>query len=308
MSSVFVLGATGSIGIDVSLSFLNHGFKVYGLARNQEKADYLISKEIIPVIGSASDVDVWGPIVEKVDVVIEAIADFSNPQTAQTIFNKLKEITAKRPSLLPIYTSGTLVYGATDAGEFIDENTTYKPTLDVLLERIKLEEKYRAIGGVVIQPSFVYGRAGSGSGLYFRLATKPKDGVVSVFGTSDQYRSFVHSYDLAQLYLLAALKSSISRGQTYIASVNYFKTEEVIRAMARAANVEVKSVVFTEPPKEDFLANLLAVSSVTVGKKAMLTLGWNPQQPSIIDDTQRYYNAWNLSKPVHFLDAESSTK
>ncbi|EFA81918.1 hypothetical protein PPL_05150 [Heterostelium album PN500] len=294
MSSVLVLGSTGAIGFDIAAAFLNKGFKVYGLTRDQEKAKFLQKNEIIPIVGNAGDVNVWSPIAEKVDVVIEAVGDFTNPATSDSIFAKLKEISAKRKELTVIYTSGGMVYGEHDQ-ELVFENSKKVVVNGLISGRVDIENQYLSIGAIVVQPSFVFGRKGSASGVYFDIATK-HTGDVTIFGKATQYRSFVHSYDLAQLYLLIALRGQSLRGEVFIANSHYIRTEELIRDVARVANIPIKSVNYVSPPDDNPMAQILAVSLKLSSKKAQTILGWNPTQPSLSDDIERYYQAWKLSK------------
>ncbi|EFA86732.1 hypothetical protein PPL_00537 [Heterostelium album PN500] len=304
MSSILVLGATGTIGFQICLAFLNKGFKVYGLVRNQNKADILLKNEklhlltfyskVIPVVGCASDTKRWGKVAETVDVVIEAVSDNDNPETVNIIFEKLKLISKNKPNLVIIYTSGAWIYPS--SCDLVDENTPYKPLHPALNSKIEAEAKYLSIGGISIQPTFVYGRAGSETGLYFKWATESKDGVVKVYGKNDQYLSFVHAVDLAQLYLLAALNAPVARGHTFIGCSGYFKTEEIIRTIAKSANVHIESVEFVEPPKDDVYLNLLTISIAATSRKANNLLGWKPTQPSLIDDPNRYLHAWRLGR------------
>ncbi|EFA81877.1 hypothetical protein PPL_05109 [Heterostelium album PN500] len=268
-------------------------FKVYGLARTQEKADYLTKNEINPIIGNASDVEVWGAVAERVDVVVEALADYTNRATTGIVLAKIQEVATKKPHLTIIYTSGSLVYEETQ--DLVDENSPYNVTHPFFSHRRKVEEQYQAFGGIIIQPSYVYGGQGSASSYYFRLATQTTDGQVTMFGKNkDQYRSFIHGADLAQIYLLAALNASSVRGQIFIGSANYFKSEEVVRAIAKEAGVEIKTINYISPPDDDIMAQVYSVSSRATSKKAELLLGWKANRPSLIDNTKHYLQTWKL--------------
>ncbi|GAM27952.1 hypothetical protein SAMD00019534_111280 [Acytostelium subglobosum LB1] len=290
MASVLVLGATGAIGFEVALEFLRNGYTVYGLTRSEDKAKELFKNEIIPVIGAVSDFDKWIPIAEKVKVVIEAVADFENLATAQSIADKLKVVKAKNTGLAIIFTSGALVYGSSDS--VINETTPYNPMKNPLVEaKVQLENHYRQIGGIVIQPVFVFGKKGSASSIYFGLVAKNTDGNFQLYGEEGQWRSFVHLTDLANLYYLAASKHASVSGEVFIGVSYYHKTVEVVRAIAKEAKKEVKSITFVSPV-ENPLSQILSVSSASSHQKASTLLGWFPTQPSIIETPTRYYNSW----------------
>ncbi|EFA83260.1 hypothetical protein PPL_04050 [Heterostelium album PN500] len=296
MSSVLILGAAGSIGSAVASAYVNHGLTVYGLVRSQEKADLVAKNEIIPLIASIADVDVWGPVAEKVDIVVEAVGNYTDRVTSDLIFNKLKVIASQKPELIILYTSGCLVYA--DSQDLINENSPYNLTNAYFPIRKSYEELYKSIGAIVIQPAFLYGKQGSASSYYFKNATQPVDGQVTLFGKKDQYRSFVHSYDLGQLYLLAGLKGQAVKGNIFLGSSNYFKSEEVIYAIAKEAGVEVKQVNFIAPPDDDFYAFIYSISNRLSSKKAETLLGWKPTRVSLLDHTKQYLQAWNYKKTL----------
>lgn len=50
-TSVLVFGALGYIGEGVAKAFRRHGYKVYGVLRDEAKKDLLLKNEIIPVVG-----------------------------------------------------------------------------------------------------------------------------------------------------------------------------------------------------------------------------------------------------------------
>ncbi|GAM21873.1 hypothetical protein SAMD00019534_050480 [Acytostelium subglobosum LB1] len=290
--SVLILGATGSIGFDVALEFLRNGYTVYGLTRTEDNAKLLLKNEIIPVVGAVSDFEKWVPIAEKVNVVIEALADYSNLDTAQSVLNKFKEIkSTKNPQLVPIYTSGALVYGTSD--KVVDENTPYNVSNNPFLTvRVGLENQYREIGGIVIQPSFVFGKKGSGSSLYYEGVVKNTDGNFEIFGEEGQWRAIVHITDLARLYYLAATKTDASRGQVFLGSAYYYKTADIVRSIAKESKKDVKAIKFIPPTPTNPMSYLLYVSNATSHQKSTNLLGWVPTQPSLIDAPTRYYNSW----------------
>eukprot|EP01114_Cavostelium_apophysatum_P011020 TRINITY_DN25189_c0_g1_i1.p1 TRINITY_DN25189_c0_g1~~TRINITY_DN25189_c0_g1_i1.p1 ORF type:complete len:153 (-),score=31.44 TRINITY_DN25189_c0_g1_i1:548-1006(-) len=146
MSRVLVLGATGHIGFSIALRYSLEGWTVYGLTRDQNKAKKLQENEIIPVIGDVKDLSSWTSVAESVDVIIEAVSDFSAFEAISVATkDALAAIAKKDPSKTIIYTSGTLVLG--DQRVAADERTPLNPH-PLVAWRPKVEESYLEFGVV----------------------------------------------------------------------------------------------------------------------------------------------------------------
>jgi nucleoside-diphosphate-sugar epimerase len=107
MFNIFVLGATGFIGLPVCLALRRAGHIVYGLTRSEAKAKQLAKDEILPVVGNATDTKTWIELALSVDVVI----DCADGPVQQGIFDAIKTSHELRPKgsakLVYIYCSGT---------------------------------------------------------------------------------------------------------------------------------------------------------------------------------------------------------
>lgn len=64
---------------------------------------------VIPVLGKAEDVSAWLKVAEESDVVVEAVADYSNAATSGILAKALTELQQRKPQITIIYTSGTWV-------------------------------------------------------------------------------------------------------------------------------------------------------------------------------------------------------
>ncbi|CAF0728723.1 unnamed protein product [Adineta steineri] len=54
-SSVFVIGASGYIGLGVAQAFRRAGYRVYGLIRNEKYSNILLQNEIEPIVAQTFD-------------------------------------------------------------------------------------------------------------------------------------------------------------------------------------------------------------------------------------------------------------
>ncbi|EGC39777.1 hypothetical protein DICPUDRAFT_74735 [Dictyostelium purpureum] len=294
MSTVLVIGAGGFIGSEVSLALVKSGYKVYGLVRKQEAANNLLKNEIIPIVCSAQDTQVWLPFALKVDIIIDTIADLSDYTTPFKVQEALKTVHQERPKTSIIYTSGSLVYGDNDF--LVDEN---QPYLDHGFSqwRIKIEEEYKKIGAVIIQPTILYGKYQSFAGYFFEaVVNQQTNGVVKVYGKPGLTQGFIHIYDLANLYLLAVKNVSLVKGQVIIANSFNEKIEDLLYSIGKAANKPVSKVEFIPPVKEAIFTEALTFNQIFSHTKSTQLLGYHPTQKRIVDDTERYLNAWVASR------------
>jgi nucleoside-diphosphate-sugar epimerase len=73
-SSVFVIGASGYIGLGVALAFRRAGYRVYGLIRNEKHSNTLVQNEIEPIVAQAFDnVQPFAELLASCSVIIDAV-------------------------------------------------------------------------------------------------------------------------------------------------------------------------------------------------------------------------------------------
>ncbi|KYQ89713.1 hypothetical protein DLAC_09681 [Tieghemostelium lacteum] len=291
MSSVLVLGSTGTVGLGVAIAFANEGYKVYGLARTQEKANLLIKNEIVPVLSSEGikDTSKWVSIAESVDVIVEAIMDFTDQTGGGETLEQIKLILQKYPKKTILYTSGGMLYG--DHGDqLIHENSNYK-THEFLIPRLKIQSEYQRIGAIVIQPSFVHGTT---LPIYYKAikAATQDNGIVTLPGNDQQWRGFIHIKDLAQFYVLVSKRAAEFKGDIFLINSSNEKVSDVIFALAKASKVTINKINWTAPT--DLLSTFLATSQKESSQKATNLLGWYPVQENFTDGAPRYIAAFEL--------------
>eukprot|EP01117_Protostelium_nocturnum_P013591 TRINITY_DN5090_c0_g1_i1.p1 TRINITY_DN5090_c0_g1~~TRINITY_DN5090_c0_g1_i1.p1 ORF type:complete len:248 (-),score=87.11 TRINITY_DN5090_c0_g1_i1:43-786(-) len=203
---VLVLGATGIIGFGVAKAFVRRGYIVSGLARNEEKAKFLLKNEVIPVKGEAKDVASWAQAAEEADVIVEAVGDYVDYSTPGTLLKALTEIVKKKPSVTVIYTSGIWVLGESREVELTEEKVNPLP---IVQWRPAVEQAYVGLNGIVLRPGMVYGTTAGVTSGWFSAAKAGK----LVIGPK-QFTVAVHFDDLAEAYVLAA-ENEKARGQVF---------------------------------------------------------------------------------------------
>ncbi|KAF3933014.1 hypothetical protein ABW20_dc0105430 [Dactylellina cionopaga] len=222
MVRVLLFGATGFIGNPVAQALRRRGHTVYATVRTEEKAAVLAKQEFIPILGDATEPATWTPILEKVDVVIDASPSYGG--ISDGILKALKESTrvtsAKKfdPKLGFIYVSGVWVHG--DGPELVSDRVTVgvdkarKPA-GIVSWRPAFEdsvlESRDVLDVTILRAGVLFG----GSGSLFNVWWKPlldalKGGKhsepVTITGNANASIALIHKDDYAEAVLNAVEK------------------------------------------------------------------------------------------------------
>ncbi|TFY67336.1 hypothetical protein EVG20_g3978 [Dentipellis fragilis] len=226
---VFVLGASGFIGLPVSRALNRAGHVVYGLTRTKEKANQLAADEIYPVIGDPEKPEEWTYILSDIDVVIEALGGTANISVlGSSILNAVSAAAKMRPVGTPkltyIYTSGTWIHGD-DRENVVSDTTPITNPVGLLKWRPALEQAVlndTVLNGIIVRPGLLYGGSASLLAPLFKSAS---EGKVKWYGTPGGRYSVVHFDDVADLYVRVAEKAQLVGGMVFDAVNN--QTESV---------------------------------------------------------------------------------
>ena len=292
MAKVFITSATGYIGNAVAKAFKEHGHDVTALTRSEQSAKQVKQDGFTSHTGDLAKADTYQSHLAQYDIVVHTAAIFdatfaqTEKQTAEAIINALKGTNKTF-----IYTSGVWLLGNTGdtvATEVTAPNanaTATKWRAD--LEKQIIEAAKQEIKTVVIRPGIVYGQGG---GLVSHLVQEARtNGEAQYIGNADNHWSVINVEDLAELYVLAATKSTA--GELYNATEAQAPTvKEYADAIAEAAGVsgKVKSVTVEEAKKTyGQLAPLvdgLALNQQIDSAKAKNKLGWAPQARNLVQE------------------------
>jgi len=133
-TTVFVTGATGYVGQAVALAFRRAGYRVLGLARNEEKSKILKQNEVQVCVGDIKQLDGFTEQLKQADIIIDAIGQSG---TIPLLDKAVSISSGKSRKPLFIATSGLLSYG--DSPNVLDE--THEPKNVQLQSRIEVEKK-----------------------------------------------------------------------------------------------------------------------------------------------------------------------
>jgi len=293
---VLVFGASGFIGFPVSQALLRAGHIVYGQTRSQDKAKQLAAEEIIPVVGEPTDVATWESLVESLDAVIEALAGLDMKTISVDLLNAVSSTAKKhRPEgaakITYIYTSGTWVHGE-DRKNIVTDTTPIVTSVPLVAWRYQVEQTLinsPDVNGIVIRPSMVYGRSGSIFAMMFKRA---HDGKLIWPGKPGGRLAIVHQDDLADIYLRAAEKGAVVRGQIFDASNDVTEsTDDILGKLVELSGS--KPFEYVEP--SNLYEEAIAATALVRPYLGRALLGWQPHKPGLAENLELYYNAWKAN-------------
>jgi nucleoside-diphosphate-sugar epimerase len=244
------------------------------------------------VIGDAADPSTWASLLEHVSVIIDTSAGYSDPTKAaykllEDITTAVKKYPQKRFTF--IYTSGLWVYGE-NLGKTVDE-TSQTNAIKAVGYRPEFEQKViksTAFDALVIRPGLVHGRSGSIFGIWFSQVEK---GSVILINDDQTRVGPIHTDDLAEVYVTAVERIQVTKGQIFnLANRQTENVTDIIKAMARAANVDVQ---ITYQKATNPFEEALGLHSPTYDiSKATSVLSYKQRRPGVVDGMDRYYKSW----------------
>ncbi|KAM9972369.1 hypothetical protein ACTFIW_007428 [Dictyostelium discoideum] len=292
MIKILILGSSGFIGSEISLGLVRNGYKVYGLTRKEESANQLLKNEIIPIIADAKQVEKWLPIALKVDIIIDTIADLVDFTTPFIVQDALLKVFKEKPNTIFIYTSGSTIYG--NCKTLSNESSPYF-SHKFIDWRVQIEKTYNEMGAIIIQPTILYGKNQSFSGYFFEAATKSNDSI-KIYGDENLVQGFIHIFDLVHFYQLVVKNALLLKGQTLIANSFNEKIKDIVTSIASISGNSNKTIQYIPKSNDNVFTEVLTFNQNFSFSKSNLLIGYYPLQPRLIDDIERYYNSWLLSK------------
>ncbi|BDZ49969.1 hypothetical protein GCM10025867_22100 [Frondihabitans sucicola] len=278
--SILLTGATGFIGSRVLRSLVAKGYDVTALVRTDAKAAAVSELGARSVVGDITDLDLLESLVVGADGVIHTASP--GDETNGAVDSGVVDVVLRSldgTDTPYVHTGGVWIYGS---GADLVEDGPLQP-LPITGWRVDIERRVRESGvrTTVIAPAIVYGHgAGIPAGLL-------GEGEILLVGDGSQHWTTVHVDDLADLYVLAL--QAAAADEYYLGASGQNPTVlELGEAAARGRSWPV--VAETPDSARDRLsaafADALLLDQQASGKHAREALGWNPSQPSLVDELE----------------------
>lgn len=280
---------------------LREGHEVIGLARDEDTAAVLKSRDIEPVRGDLADSLFLAEQAGRADGVIHVATTGDEHQAEVDIAATKSMLDALAGSGSPyVHTSGGWVLGNTgaepvgeDAPIAVAEAIAWRPAL----ERTVRAAADRGVRSVVIRPAIMFGHGRGLPAMYVEWARQ--HGIGTCVGRGENRWTFVHADDLAELYRLALEHAAAgtllngSSGETLVQS-------ELARAADRAAGGEgnFEPWPLDEARKElGVLADALALDQNISGERARESLRWSPTRFGVAEEVE--HGSYRLALASH---------
>lgn len=305
-TAVLVTGATGGIGRAVCRELVTHGYRVLGLARDDD-AKARLPYAVVPIVGDVREPEGWLAGIRRADVVIHLAlpAEFGSGKKEQPDAQREADEMAsilerlgthvRREKKRMIHTFGALMYEpnrdgwVTEAspissgrGYGIRHRTAYP-----VLARLRK----KGLQAISVNPAFVYGPGG----WFERSMIEPMSRGESTFiGDGTQTMHYIEAMDAAAGYRLA-IESGLQGDDYLLADDRPTTLGDFTRLVAKEMGAPEPRPVL----EEDLIPVLgaWAVEAYTFCPKVDSTrarerLGWTPRFRTVEEGVPAVVRAW----------------
>ncbi|UZF90784.1 NAD-dependent epimerase/dehydratase family protein [Bosea sp. NBC_00550] len=287
---IFVTGASGYIGGAVATSLASQGHQVRGLVRSASKADSVLAKGIVPVLGTLDDPELLAAEATAADAVVNA-ADSDHRGAVEALLSGLAG--SGKPF---IHTSGTSLVGDEAMGEPSDatftEETPVKPEPDkeprVALNQL-IVDAAPGVRSIVLCNSLIYGHTFGPPAQSVQIpplvAQAKESGIPRYIGRGLNVWSNVHIADMAELYILALEKAPA--GSFYYVENGEAAFGDLVRAIGSTLKLAPAQSWSAQEAIAKWGRELavfaLGSNSRVRAAKARKEFGWKPRYGSVIE-------------------------
>lgn len=283
MSQIFVIGASGYVGRNLTRHFTQQGHDVLGLARSANASSVVQAAGGRPVQGDL-EADLASVVVtaRSSDVTVYAaqVPFDREPGVLQALCEGLAGSTGTF-----VFLSGSGVFmqrtqGAWSADSFAEEDPFVPEPLAlprVQAEAIVRQSAQRGLRAMVIRPPVIWGPGDNGpvANVYRSIA---QTGAACYIESGLAAYSNVHSADLASLFSLAIERGTA--GALYHAAAGEIPFRWIAEAVAHDMGVPARSLSMAQATEVfgQFGALIQSSSSRVRDPKTRMELGWAPTQ------------------------------
>lgn len=289
---IFVTGATGFVGSQVTQELVASGYEVTGLARSDKSAAKLVQWGATPIRGSLSDLSVLAQAANDADAIIHLgfVNDFRHfyraGKTDQQAIEAMANAIAgtNKPLVITYGTSGVRRSVLTE-----DQPTErgaakwYTPRKSEVVARKLIAEGFNAFV-VRLSPS-VHGQGDQGFIKMFLDRAKEQN--VSDYLSIGQHNwSAVHRLDAAHLFCLV-VAYGLEHPTTSNRIFNAVAEESIPQAdiaLAISQKIGVPVAATRNPLAFGSLAALSLLNCPASNEITRRVLNWQPTQPTLIED------------------------
>lgn len=287
---VFVTGASGYVGTQVTQELLKEGYEILALARSDisQAALEKLDAKIKVLRGDLKDTEILKKGATESDGVIHLgfIHDFANYEECcridrEAITSMCEAIKGTGKTF--VYTSGTLML---PQGKLAVETDIVDPNFKIpraLNEELAISYSKEGVKSMCVRLSpTVHGDNDHGFIPQIMKIAKSK-GFSAYIGDGHNSWSAVHKMDAAKLFLLALEKGS--SGSRYHAAAELVTVKSIAENIGKSLNLPVQSI---EPEQAmehfGFFGRLLPLDNPISSEFTKKELGWEPTHATLFED------------------------
>ncbi|KAF9767273.1 hypothetical protein IL306_000183 [Fusarium sp. DS 682] len=320
--NVLVTGANGYIGSAVSRAFVRAGWNTYGLIRNPQAREELALSEIIPVVGSFTDLSFLESLFEQVktfDVIVSCTekipgyaAHFEEVITCVMRLAEKSNQNGVRP--LVLWSSGCKDYGMTglhgtpDLAPHTEDSPMNTP--EVLKERTansaRVFDYSDLFDAAVIRPTCVFGYSNSYYGAILDYAAAQKESGSQVLRIPGDVNSIMHAThvdDCGEAYVSLAEhgdRRAVGGHLFNISGYRYETLDEVAAAVAKEygfeKGVQIVPASEAEPSFPPGLHFVFSFSQWVGSEKIRSLTGWTDKRAIFSEGIHAHRLAYEANK------------
>lgn len=290
---IFVTGATGFVGSAVVAELISAGYKVLGLARNEQAKKTLQFLGAEAHHGDLEDLESLTAGAKSADAVIHTgfIHDFSRFKEVCEIDRKAIEalgnalIGTNRPLIV---TSGTLVVGGGQlATEYMlpDYEHAHNPRVASEQAVDSLAEKGINVSVVRLSPS-VHGDGDQHGFVPMLIDLARKSGLSAYIDKGENRWTAVHRLDAAVLYRLA-LQNTTPGARFHGVAEESITLKSIAEAIGSKLGLPVVSKSGQEASAHfSWFEHFAAIDGPASATETTACLNWHPRHPTLLQDLQ----------------------
>lgn len=288
---IFVTGASGFIGTELTKQLLAAGHQVRGMARSDAGLAQLEAAGAEPFRGDLTDLDSLRRGAEGMDAVAHLAFNHDFSKFADSSQDEIKAIetlgAALEPGKLLIVTSGVLgVAGAPGQVRTEHDAALALPSIPRQPEVAAMAVAERGVHVGIVRLPQVHDTRKQGLVTYLIQIARDK-GVAAYMGDGTNRWAAAPLKDVATLYRLALEKTGPGVTTYHAVEEAGVPLHDIAEAIGRGLGVEVRSIPAQEAgahfgPFAHFVALDVPVSS----EWTRSALGWQPSGPGLVQDLQ----------------------
>jgi nucleoside-diphosphate-sugar epimerase len=290
---IFITGAAGYIGGSLAHALVADGHSLRGLVRSPEKAEALVQRGVVPVIGDLDDNELLLREAGRSDVIINA-ASTLHLGAAKAL------VAGARLGTKIVHTSGIGAYseeveGLKAGARIVDDQVLPDAGPHPMQQLLRtVENTILSAAGegkhpIVLSNALIYGdglgmtRDSTQVPMMLRAALQV--GYVPVIGTGANIWSTIHIRDVVNAYMLAIERAPagsfyfVESGEASFADIGQALAARLQQERPRLVSIGTASELYGEMPAR----YLLATSSRVRGSRLSQELGWSPTERAIAE-------------------------